>query len=309
MHTHARSLPELMRRFTVPGVLLLATLAACTRHGDLAPEEVLRRAAQAVNQLQSANFVVTGYYNTPNTTALTWNAKGVLGNGGKELSFSIDVSGTLADQQAAKHKLQANADIVVAGADVYFRLQSFKIDPPHPAIHVDQAAALIGSWYKLPSSPDQAKADVTPDPGLLRAQSQVIRVTEDRGLSKVGDHDPYSYAVAADAQKLKQFLEATHASDASAPSPLIAMFSGLKGDMLINSKTFFVDRFRWTSEKPEMHTTSMTIDMILTGHNAAAPVIPPQGAVPFDPAMIRSVSVPASTTTDGEAGSFPLLPQ
>ena len=310
VHTHARSLLKAMRRFTVPGIVLLATLAACTRHGEFPPEEVLRRAAQAVNQLQSAAFTVTGQYDSASSTSLQWSAKGVLADGGKQLSFGVDVSGTLTDDQKQKHALKSHADVVVAGSDVFFRLQSLSVVPPHPAIRADEAASIVGTWYKLPGSSEPSpSASVTPDPGLLRAQAQVISVIEDRGLATVQGHDAYSYVVQANPQKLKQFLEASsgNASQQSGSSPLVSLLGGLKGEMLINSTTFFVDRFRWSSTGTNADAARMSLDMVLTDHNKAAPVIPPQGAIPFDPSVIHAnpADLPSS---DDQGGSFPLLP-
>lgn len=309
LHTDARSLLKHMRRFLVPGFLLLVILSACSnRRGEFPPEEVLRRAAQAVSQLQSAAFQVKGMYTTPATTSLDWDAKGELANGGKELSFTVTVSGHLADQEKKRHAVNAQADIVVTTSDVYFRLRSISINPPHPAIHMEQATALTGTWYKLPADSDPKTADVTPDPGLLRAQAQVIRVTEDRGLSRVGDHDAYDYAVEADAQKLRQFLEAADGDAADSSTALVTLLDGMKGDMLINNKTFFVDKFRWASGDAE--TSSLSLDMTLTDHNQAPPVVPPQGAVSFDLSRIAPVAVPASSTpsADEEGGAFPFFP-
>jgi hypothetical protein len=306
-HTQVRPLLEPMRRLLVPSIALLTLVAACSRQGEFAPEEVLRRAAQAVNQLESAAFDVRGQYSTPSQTNLAWNAKGELAHGGKELSFTAHVSGTLADQEEKKHDVSAQADIVVTSTDVYFRLRSFTVNPPHPAIHSEQAAALVGTWYKLPS--EQNQADVTPDPGLLRAQSQVIHVTEDRGLSRVGDHESYNYVIESDPQKLRQFLENSgDPRGAESVSALVTLLNGMKGDMLINSKTFFVDKFRWSSSGGQ-DSASMSLDMTLTNHNNAAPVTPPQGAVPFDLTKISPVSLPTSSTeVEQKGGEFPLFP-
>ncbi len=249
-------------------------------------------------------------YTTPATTSLGWDAKGELANGGKELSFAVTVSGHLADQEKKRHAVNTQADIVVTTSDVYFRLRNISINPPHPAIHMEQATALVGTWYKLPGGNDPATADVTPDPGLLRAQAQVIRVTEDRGLSRVGGHDSYNYAIEADAQKLRQFLEAAGGENATeSATALVTLLSGMKGDMLINSETFFVDKFRWASGGGA-DSSSLSLDMTLTDHNKAPPVVPPQGAVSFDLSKVAPVAVPpASTpTTEEPAGAFPFFP-
>ncbi len=295
-----------MRKFTALGVVALLTLCACSRKGEFPPEEVLRRAAQAVQELQSASFVVKGDYVNSQSMSLAWNAEGVLGEGGKQLSFEVELSGTIHAEQ--EHALHAKADVIVAGEDVYFRLQSLVVDPPHPSIHAERAASLIGTWYKLPATEGEPVAEVAPDPGLLRAQAQVIRVSQDRGLVRVGDHDAYSYAVEVDPLKLQQFLQAATNTPGSADlSPLIAMIGGLRGEMLIDETTFFVDRFRWSSVHSSADVPRMSLDMTVSKHNRADPVVPPQGAVLFDPGLLRSIPLSLPSAQE-EAGDFPLLP-
>lgn len=302
-----RSLLEHMRRFLAPGLLILILLGACTRQGEFPPDEVLRRAAQAVNQLQSASFQVKGMYTTPSSTSLGFDVKGSLANGGKELAFDVRLSGHLADDTGKKHAVNAQADVVVTMSDVFFRLRSISISPPHPAIHMEQASALVGTWYRLPSSPQASTADVTPDPALLRAQAEVVRVVEDRGLVRVGDHDAYNYAVEADTQKLQHFLEAVDGEAGKESAVALGMmFAGMTGDMLINSETFFVDKFRWSSTSA--NSASLSLDMTLTNHNDAPPIVPPQGAVLFDLANAVPVAIPASTQQQVEPGAFPFLP-
>lgn len=292
-----------MRRFLVLGISLTLLLGACVRKGDLQPEEVLRRAAQSVQQLETANFTVRGTYANGEGTALSWNAKGSLSDAGSNVAFTSEVSGVLHD--SADHTLKANLDVVVADGKTYFRVMNFSLTPPHPSVKADQIAALANTWYVLGDEPISDSIAVTPDPGILRAQSQVIRVTSDRGLERVSGHDSYSYEVEIDRTKLETFLRLSQTEPKSFKGdPLVELLSGLQGQMLIDASAFFVDRFRWSAGAAPGKVLSL--DMMLTNHNAAEPVSPPANAIPFDVNALNTNSFALPMAT--QDGAFPLFP-
>lgn len=292
-----------MRRFLVL-ILALVTIPSCARTGQYPPEEVLRRAAQAVTAIESADFTLSGSADREKGSSVSWNARGTLGQGGKQIQFSADISGVLRDEQ--EHQFHARIDVTVMGEnEVYLRIQQAQVDPPHPMFNQELLAAVSSKWFRLPSEGTVGATD-TPDPSLLRAQAQVVKVTADKGVSTHMGHDVYSYEVAIDSQKFLNFLKATAEAkkenfDAEAAEQLLQMLANMKGNLLINAESFSVEKFSWSSTSEEESALHLSLTMELSNYNKAPPITPPQGAVPFDFGPL------APSTTSAE-GALPFLP-
>ncbi|OGJ59090.1 hypothetical protein A2635_00145 [Candidatus Peribacteria bacterium RIFCSPHIGHO2_01_FULL_51_9] len=270
-----------MRRLQVIFVALVA-LSACTEKSPLPPEEVLSRAANTVPSLLSARFdveidiegIVAGQEVTGESTV-----KGRMQEAGTQMQFVIDGKGDASDTS-----LEGSMEwVILPSREIYVNIYALKVDPA--PVFLPFVQSVIGQWIQVSRGNDLVQP-VTPDPRLLRAQSQVITVIEDHGLVAVRDRKAYHYTVALDQEKFMEFLRTTvqgdQTFDEEAARSAVASIQA-EGELWVDMETFFIHQIVWNIKKIEEGEDlwSLNADIKIYDHNTAPPITPPTDALPF----------------------------
>lgn len=281
--------------------LVCTALVACAptqqqKSSDIAPEDVLDKAAKATQTLESAQYVLEGDFDaTTETTATsgTMRLDGVLRNAGEQLRFQFD---TDADVQTTDGNvsLTASTEMIVLNEDeVYLNVHSFQTQPSAALIRPEIIGNMAGTWWLLPKMQQGANAgaSVTPDPTMLRAQAQVVRVTKDRGISTVGGRDVHVYDVELDIDKLVAYLRAVAAEQGEPfdAAKVRASFVDVvaSGQLKIDTETYYVQSLRWVIQSFPVSTGSLSASFTITfrNHNNAPDILPPENPQLFSPAV------------------------
>jgi hypothetical protein len=280
-------------RYTLPGAgLIVLLLSACATPGSLAVDQVLQKSADASRNLTSVAVQAQGTVRIQGDTStyvLEPNIHGTLQDGGSQVHLQFDVKGML-EQSQEKHNIDASAQVTVGGpGDVYLRIETLAITPPHPLLQSEAIRQLTGTWWQLPhqGSGADVAGDLTPDPKLLRAQAQVVRVTKDYGLASIHGSEAYHYDITIDPQKLRAFLqkaadEQQQEFDDAEVTDLLERYQAT-GSIWIDAKTFFIHRLEWSISPKVKGDDGVTADIVIdfTRHNAADPITLPLDAQPF----------------------------
>ncbi|MDO8648356.1 MAG: hypothetical protein Q7R81_01085 [Candidatus Peregrinibacteria bacterium] len=274
-------------------VSLSLLLCACAKREALPTAEVLQRTAAASQQLQSSRFTVKG-----EGTGASYDAnvslEGILQDGGAQLQFTLQTTGEVAAEK--QHTFAADVDAVIAiGEDAYVRIRSLNISPPHPKLDPRLFTLFLQRWWKIPlqRTPFPPTA-ITPDPRFLYAQSQVITVTEDRGIKRVEGKDTYVYDVTLDREKLVAFLEQV-AEERGEPFNREETIASLApytvdGTLWIDADTFFIQRLTWTIASEGVGDPFQgTVDAVFREHNIAPRIEIPSDAQLLSPALLNGV--------------------
>lgn len=283
-----------MRRVSLLSALPLILLcSACVRQTNLRPEDVMIRASLAVPTLSSARIAATAdmtYMHDGRTVEGQVKASGVLRDGGKQSQFDVEFDGTVTDARVT-YSIKGAGDLVAAGQDqTYARVRSLTSEPMHPLLRMLRIDALIGKWLRFPSGGNVTVASVTPDPSFLKAQSEVVEVLEDLGMSVIHGRDAYHYKVALDNEKLLSFMRADATQrgeawdEASARKSLEAFHP--TGELWIDATDFFIHRIDWTLPEPEADFVPPeqlfgTLSVQFTDHNNAPDIELPTDAQDF----------------------------
>jgi len=271
--------------------LALFFLAGCTRPGDLPVEDVLRRSADASRALQSVTLNVEGTVRIAQAESiytLRPTVRGTLHNGGKQVQVRVGITGTLQEDEST-FDLTADIETIVASMnEVYVQVHRLQTTPTHPLLNAEALSAITGTWMQLPiNQAVVATADVTPDPRLLRAQSEVVTVTRDRGMEMFNEKEVYVYDVQVDPEKLLAYLrqvakEDDQPFDEAEARTLFANYHAT-GTIWIDAKDFTIQRLHWdiAPKDPNAEGITANITVDFTDHNAAAPIVPPTSAVPL----------------------------
>jgi len=304
-----------MHRFFSVGLLSAILLVSCQEQEPpgLPPEEVLSNAAHASQNLESALFTMVGSFSGDVKGVNTGmrgsvRVEGVLQNGGEQVQLKVNLDAS-ARQPDASSNFTGLFDVIVAGPkEVYLQLHSLEVDQENGIFRPDLIEMFRGKWWQLPSEMQQGPSTpVTPDPRLLRAQSEVVKVVKDYGIETRGDRRVYHYSVVIDPEKLLAFLtkvaeERGEDLDAEAVRVFLQGLDA-KGELWIDAETFYVHSLSWTItpitlEDGRTVSGSFTVD--LRDHNAAPPISPPAEATLFSPLMFLGLPSPeAIPTGDG----------
>lgn len=278
-----------LRSPVVLGTVLLA-LAACTTTERLPPEDVLRNAARAGQELQSVRFEGKATLAAGERSAWQGRAdvtlEGRLQDGGAQTEVGFTLHG---ESAAPQHQtVDGSLRIVVAGADaVYLNLVSLSLDPPHPLLSSPIVAALFDRWWVLKQKQMSPQPPVTPPPRLLTMQASVVEVVNDRGFASLRGRTAYRYDVALDEEKAIAFLRRTAEErgdvfdEASARTRLAEV--DLYGSFWIDAESFVVHRLQWKAVPKDGDGFRGEILLDFTEHNAVAPITPPSDALPLSP--------------------------
>ncbi|MDD5751506.1 MAG: hypothetical protein PHS73_03225 [Candidatus Peribacteraceae bacterium] len=310
-----------MRSSLLISLLLAGVLASCgptIREQGLPAEEVMRLAAQKSGELQSARFAIVADYRTQGVSfpsAGTAKLNGVLQDGGGTVQCILDVDALVStgSDDAQTFRLLGNADIILLPAqETYLRLNTLRTDPEQNLFHAQLLNLFVGQWWVFPAregvSAVLAGGTITPSPNLLKAQSQVVRVKRDDGLTILDGRRVYHVLVEADPVKLLAYLEQVSRErqepfDRSAVARTLERLQA-DGELWVDAETFFLHRVSWDVESLEEEggmiiSGSFTVN--LSDHNAAPPVTPPADAKLLSPQMLFGEGV----LPEGQAAMLP----
>lgn len=274
-HTH---------RFALCFVL---ALAACARGGEEEPAAVLERAAAVAQQLQSASFDAAISYETDGTN-MAGALVGSLADAGRQLSFSLD--GTITTETDGFDQTVAiGADVTVAGeGEAYVRLRRADggiLMLPGVGLVPQE---VLGRWFRAGGT--ASGSALTPDPGLLAMQTQVLTVTKDRSYEDVDGERCYAYDVTLDREKLLAFLErvAAERGDPFDRAQARATLDAYEADgtIWIDAATSVIRRVAWRfASVGDGPRSSATLNVHLKEHNEPVTILPPADAEPFSDAF------------------------
>ncbi|MFH0770995.1 MAG: hypothetical protein V1926_06540 [Candidatus Peregrinibacteria bacterium] len=295
----------LMRRF--PLSLLACTLpllASCApAETGLPVPEVLSRAATASGQMQSAHFELdTSFTFTPSPSASVEGSahmSGVLQDGGRQVQMRIVFDTALAGSGLPEH-IAGDLEIIVGSlSETYLFVHRADVTPPHSLFDERAIASLLNRWWLLPvqsgGTPDGPMllptGPLSPDPAIIRAQSQVVNVTRDRGMEMMDGRKMYHYETAVDPEKLAAFLIASRGEQGSAADDALLRQKLANvvafGEIWIDAQTFVIRRISWNAEpfpiREGAGTLGFSMVMDLSEVNAAGPISIPSDAMPFTP--------------------------
>lgn len=323
-------------RFSRPCVLLLCStlfLVSCgsqtIQESGLPGAEVMRLAAQKSRELLSARFAVDANFKSeggavPLSGTVTMN--GILNDGGASLQFNANLDALTSSPQnlADSLRITASSDVMLLGKrDVYIHLNSFVTEPDQALIRSDLLSKLLNTWWLLPSnnsgSAIVAGGPVTPSSSLLKAQSQVVRVIKDDGLTVVDGRKAYHEYVDIDREKLLQYLEGVASAqqepfDRTAVSDSLQKLSA-EGEMWIDAETYALLRVTWRigalQDVKGGTVASGTLTVSFSDFNTAPLVSPPADAKKLTPALLlgSSPSSSASLSVSTDPSSLPALPR
>lgn len=281
--------------------LVLAACAGQPAQVEVLPsEEVLQRATQAAQKLDSAQYLVTADVDIDSGN--TWQADGIvrmdgiLQNAGDQLRTMTDITAEVEDEVQGDYSLNGTVELVVMDKDdeVYLNIHSLTSQPNSTLFPPEVIGQLAGTWWRLPANDTvPASASVTPDPRLLQAQAQVVTVTKDNGVVPFAGSDAYHYDVVLNKDKLQAYILAL-AEEGDEEIDRAEVESALQnaeatGQIWIDAHNFFLHKLTW-EVRSLAYATNGTLDLDLTvtfrNHNAAPRIEPPTGAKMFSPAAL-----------------------
>ncbi len=280
-------------------LLLPLALAACgTKRAGLPPEEVMERAARASQELLSAVYDLSGDFSLASggSTVAQGQAtvEGRLQEGGSQIQFALE--GTLTLPESGPAAISGKLEVIAAGEQVYLKIHELRDDPPGGILQEEILRGALGQWWLLPApgggTGATAASAVTPHPRLLQAQTQVVRVTEDRGIEELRGRDAYHYDVVIDPGKLVAYLrEVARERGEDVPEEAYAPLAEIKarGELWIDAESFLAQALRRAIDAfplPDGRLLRLSFFGNLRDHNAAAAIALPADANPFSQVVL-----------------------
>ncbi|MBT5237110.1 hypothetical protein HOL63_01930 [Candidatus Peregrinibacteria bacterium] len=293
----------------VSSLFLVACSGGSIDIQPLPPEDVLAKAAKATQSLESTKYILTG--NVKARSSDFWSVSGsvrvdgVLRGAGKQMRFQMDTDADVTTAEG-QFNVDGTLEVIVASEDeVYMNLHSLTTQPPNPILRPDLVGKLASKWWLLPQGDAlPVTGQVTPDPRLLHAQSQVVRIVKDNGIKNMNGASVYHYNVELDKEKLVAYMK--QAAEGSAEFDAAAIKESLEdviatGQLWVDASTYFVHKLQWDIEGYPLQnggnlTAKFTVDF--SDHNSAPEIIPPADAKVFSPYEL--LSFPNDTIGDDE---------
>lgn len=281
----------------------LLFFAACQQGSPLPPEEVLKRAAVASQELESARYHANVEFAGGKDDGIggrgVVTVDGRLQGGGVQTQLALQLDGEIRMPGVPASSVQADLDIIVAGRDeVYLRINSVESNPSFPLLSSPILQEFQGQWWQLRDNGSyQSPSSVTPDPRLLRAQSEVVRVARDHGIERYDSRNVYRYDVVFDPEKFASFLgEIDRLRGEEQPNgagfdPLAVTAAllgvGATGQLWIDAETFLLRRIEWdvSVKTGETDFLNVSLQVHLFDHGQAPAITLPDGAKMFVPSV------------------------
>lgn len=252
--------------------------------------------------LRSAEYTLGGSFDMTSTSVSargTTSVNGRLTDAGKQLRFLTEFNGSFIDPSQLEIALDGALEIVVIDKNkVYLNLHALNIQPEVTMVTPSVLNAFIGKWWLVPAEGSDSAStmtDMTPEPALLRAQSEVVTVTADKGPEMLDGSPAYHYAVAVDPAKFVAYMAALAEENGTKFDPKVAQveLKGLAatGELWIDASTFHLKKAIWTLTDLPFDTLpggkfNAIFTVTLRSQNAALEVSPPDDARLFDPAAL-----------------------
>lgn len=277
----------------LPAACALLFLISCTRTGSLQPSQVLEKASQANQILESANFTVNAdVQGNIGFLPGDWNGNamlaGQMSNKGKQIKFNATVSADTTDENNDKTHYELGSDLVIAGEEeVYMRINTLEITPDSILFPPDTITTLLNQWWLIPSGTGAtpgAMSDITPDPTLLKMQTDTISVTKDNGLVDMDGHTAYLYDITIDPVKMRNYLTEMYKAQGRTPTndELALSETTAKGRIWIDSTDFFIRRIIWNiSSNDRSKPLEARIDVSISQQNEPVTITIPADFHPF----------------------------
>lgn len=278
-------------------------LTACTTQSAVEPlssDVVLSKAAKATHTLKSAKYILTGDIEANNSelwsTDATIRMDGILHDAGEQMRFQLDADATFTTPED-DYELDATLEVIVASKnEVFMNLHSLTVQPPNPLLRPDLVGKLASKWWILPQDDSlPATSQVSPDPRLLQAQSQVVNVLKDNGIIEMNGSQVYHYDVELDRQKLLTYLEKASAGDTAFDKEQLSRDLNdvtATGELWIDAETFYVHKLQWNIKGYPINTggnADLNFTVTFTDHNNAPDILPPSNAKEFSPYELLSL--------------------
>ncbi len=212
---------------------------------------------------------------------------GITQDAGRMTQAGIVFSGSLGGPSA--HSAELDMEMISEkDGGTYFFLRTLNVTPQHPLLPTDAFRTFLGQWWNM-ASPAAGISPVTvsPDPGLLLAQSQVIRIVKDNGIRRIRGRRAYVYDVTVDAGKLMAYLkkQAEQQGKEFDEAAAVRDFSrySAAGQLWVDADSFHVQRVTWDIRGNENGSETLRADVIVdfSAHDAAPAIAPPAAAKAF----------------------------
>jgi len=277
------------------GTLVVLGCKPLIEEGRLEPQQVLRLSSTASQSLESADFFASFSASIDAAEAgpidLSGTVNGTMQNAGKQLKFSLNASG--GREQAEDSVVIAGAlEAIIAGKqEVYVNVSSLTLSPEEELIQPETIAMIVDQWWKLPSADELAQENiaVTPNPRLLKAQAEVVRILEDKGMEEVDGAESYHYQVEVDKTQLMDYLKKVSEEDGTefdqARVEVELAPIEITGELWIDAETYFVRQLEWDVENIDEEDFGISFKVTFTNHNEADSISPPEEFKVFSPFM------------------------
>lgn len=305
-----------MRKIVFVGALLM--LASCARPSPLPPGVVLRRASQATQDLASARYAITGELTSgkDGSSHGTATIDGVLQDSGKQTQFTLTLAGSFANE-GRSYNANGSMEVIVSwNQELFLFLKDLVVEPAHPLLDQASVELFRGKWWKIPdATQDGASLSVTPDPRMLEAQAEVVKVERDRGMTTIDGRSVYHYDVSLDREKLVAYMKriAEGRGETLSIEELQEKLQGLvaTGELWIDAETFFVHRLTWNVRKEDPGDGSgfeLTFTANLRDFNSAPFITPPKEFETFSPFMFLGGSALLDTESSNSSAATSVTP-
>lgn len=283
-----------MRYSALTVAVCTLALAACAKQTGLPAEEVLNRSSVANRGLLSAHIVVTARISSVDAATGSLDASGIVeGNmqqGGNQLDVAFSTQGVRSTGQQSLTWKATGRVIVLSPQESYMSVENIETSPTLPMFALPEFQNFIGTWYKLPST-SAPSPTLTPDPRLLRLQSDAVRVIKDHGIQHIDGKNMYHYEVAIDPQRLSAYLQESGESS----EDVLAQLSkyDATGELWIDENTFLLTKAVWNIKQKDVEGPVLTLSMSLSDPGLQVTVTAPADAKPLP----QTPLFPAGNTT------------
>ncbi len=269
----------------------------------LPAEDVLREAASVASTLTSVAFHGTVQVEQQKDMVAQgdFNVEGRMSDAGANIALAID--GTLTMGGDAPVVANGQFQVILAGKqNTFLRFDNLTVSPDGAFIQQAMLNTLIGTWWRLPGSGSTVTiASITPDPALIRAQSQVVTVTKDNGITTLDGADVYHFGVTVDPEKLRTYLkqlaeERQEPYDEETVEAFIEQ-TVMTGQLWIDANDYYLRKVEWEAIQQEDGKTvgHFTLALTFTDQNEAEAVIPPAESQEFSPFQFLQAGQPTTT--------------
>jgi len=244
-----------MKKLLVLGICSVIFLSSCEQVERLSVEEVMERAVKANKDRKEAQFMVDGTYvfDTDGEHGVSGTAKinGFYLNGGESVKGKINTNARLPiDDETTLFQLESDF-VLLKSSDPFIKFLRADSNPLHPLTMPMIIEPILNKWWRIPlkdvSKPETA---IAPDPQLIRAQSQVIRVVSDNGFDFVNNRRAYRYEIVLDQEKLKAYLDvlALESNSNHDKEEIINLVEEMeaRGELWVDAESFQISKIRWT---------------------------------------------------------------